>query len=223
MYQVPKKFRMNKLTTEYVYADFKSVAEYTPEYASVFFEKYADYFKTVNSLKDNTELNLFIELTWQHLHMLYVKNMYAETFAKSTTYLKIIDNDIHRLNSNSVKNDWYYGILFFEGMSSYRLGRFKMSTAIFERLTQYDGKKEDFKMWHRYAIYQQNRKISKTIMTVCIILLLTEIVFEKQITSYLLKMTMLGFALVGFIVTICIDQYLKRAIKKKPLEKVTSN
>jgi hypothetical protein len=70
---------MNKLTTEYLYADFKSVAEYTPEYASAFFEKYADYFKTVNSLKDSADLNLYIELTWQHLHMLYVKNRYAET------------------------------------------------------------------------------------------------------------------------------------------------
>jgi hypothetical protein len=212
---------MTKLTTEYLYADFKSAEEYTPEYASAFFEKYANYFKTVNSLKDNTELNLYIELTWQHLHMLYVKNMYAETFAKSTTYLKIIDNEIHRLNCGSVKNDWYYAILFIEGMSSYRLGKFKMSTAIFERLTQYDGKNENFKIWYRYSIYQQNRRISKTITIVCVILFLPEIVFEKQITSYLLKMTMLGFALAGSIATLCFDLYIKRAFKKPPLEKVS--
>lgn len=212
---------MTKLTTESLYADFKSVADYTPEYASVFFEKYADYFKTVNSFEDTPELNLFIELTWQHLHMLYVKNMYAETFAKSATYLKIKDTEIRRLNSDPVKKDWYYGILFFQGMSSYRLNKFRMSKAIFERLMQYNGTKEDFKIWHRYSIYQQNRRTSKTITAVCVILLLTEIVFEKQITSYLLKMTMLGFALVGFIATICFDQYLKRAIKKTPLEKVT--
>jgi hypothetical protein len=50
---------------------------------------------------------------------------------------------------------------------------------------------------------------------------LPEIVFEKQITSYLLKMTMLGFALAGSIATLCFDLYIKRAFKKPPLEKVS--
>jgi len=207
---------MNKLTTEYLYADFKSVAEYTPQYASAFFEKYANYFKTVNTLKDRTDLNLYIELTWQHLHMLYVKNRYAETFTTSTTYLKIIDNEIHRLDCSSAQNDWYDGILLFNGMSAYRLGAFKVSTPIFKRLTQYDGKNENFKTWYRYSIYQQNRWLSKLVTIVCAILLLTVNVFDKQITSYLLKMTMLGFATVGFIATLCFDQYIKRAFKKPP-------
>jgi hypothetical protein len=56
---------------------------------------------------------------------------------------------------------------------------------------------------------------------VCAILLLTVNVFDKQITSYLLKMTMLGFGTVGFIATLCFDQYIKRALKKPPLEKVS--
>jgi hypothetical protein len=205
---------MNKLTLEYLYADFKSATEFTTEYASIFFEKYSNYFKTVTSLKDNSDLSLYIELTCQHLHMLYVKNMYAETFAKSTTYLKIIDNEIHRLNCSSAKNDWYYEILFLKGMSSYRLGTFKTSTAIFERLTQYDGKNETFKNWYRYSICQKNRRISKTITIVCISLLLAESVFKKQITSYPLKFTMLGFAMVGLIGSLFFDQYIKRAFKK---------
>jgi hypothetical protein len=212
---------MNKLTTEYLYADFKSATEYTLQYASVFFEKYADYFKTVNTLKDSADLNLYMELTWQHLHMLYVKNRYAETFATSTTYLKIIDDEIKRLGCSSAENNWYDGILLFKGMSAYRLGAFKVSSPIFKRLIQYDGKNETFKTWYSYSIYQQNRRLSKLVTIVCAILLLTIFFFDKQITSYLLKMTMLGFAAVGFIATLCFDLYIKRAIKKPPLEEVS--
>jgi len=159
---------MNKLTLEYLYADFRSAAEFTTEYASIFFGKYSNYF-----------------------------------------------------NCSSAKNDWYYEILFLKGMSSYRLGTFKTSTAIFERLTQYDGKNEAFKNWYRYSIYRKNRRISKTITIVCILLLLTESVFKKQITSYPLKFTMLGFAMVGLIGSLFFDQYIKRAFKKTPVEKVS--
>lgn len=205
---------MNTLTIQSLHAEFMSAPEYTPEHAAAFFEKYARYLETVDPLPDSTELHVFIELAWQHLHMLNEKNSYAAVLSASTTYLTIIDRESRRLGCHLAGDEWYDCLLFIRGMAAYRLGTYPVSTPIFRRLSHDNRENGQFALWYHYSVYQQYRRTSNIVMILSAILLLVVLVFDKKISSFLLKFILLGIVFVGSIGSLCFDQYMKRVIKK---------
>src|SRR6185436_13119937 len=99
---------MTTSSIQYLYSDYRTATEYSPEYALDFFSRNALQFNNFKTFQDSNELNLYIELTWQYLNALFVKDRYNITIDQSIKYLEIIDREMERLNVTSIKNDWYY-------------------------------------------------------------------------------------------------------------------
>lgn len=201
-------------TIQHLYSDYRTTTEYSPEYSLDFFSKNAVTFNNIKNFQDSSELNIYIELTWQYLYALYEKGRYNETVDHSIKHLQTIDREIERLNLSSIKNDWYYGIILFKGMASYRLRDYKISTLVFIQLTRIDAKNENYKNWLSYSRYGQRMWISKTIAILSGVLLLTEIFFKKYIPSFMVRISLDGIALAGFIGTLFYDYYIKRSFRK---------
>ncbi len=199
---------------QFLYNDYRSATEYSPEYALDFFSRNALQFNNITSFQDSEELHLYIELTWQYLNALFVKDRYNVTVDQSIKHLEIIDRERERLNITSTKNDWYYGILFIKGMATYRLRDYKTSTLIFKRLMVVDPKNDNYKNWFNFSTYGQRMWMSKTITIVCGVILLIEIFFKSYIPSFMVRMSLDGIALTGFIGTLFYDYYIKRSFRK---------
>jgi hypothetical protein len=197
-----------------LYNDFRGTTEYSPDYTLDFFSRNAIEFNDINTFQDSDVLHLYIELTWQYINALFVKDRYNNTIDQSTKHLEIIDKEIECLCVNSIKDEWYYGILFLKGMAAYRLRDYKTSTFIFKGLTQVDSKNENYKNWLHFSKYGQRMWISAIIAIICCILLLIEIFFGKYIPSFMARISLDGIALTGFIGTILYDYYIKRSFKK---------
>ncbi len=201
-----------------LYSDYRTATEYPPDYTLDFIARNTILFNNIKSFKDADELNLYVQLSWQHLNALYGKDRFNETADNAIKYLHIIDSEIDRLNLHSSKDDWYYGLLLFKGMAIYRLRDYKTSTPIFKQLVAHDTKNENYKSWLSYSLYGQRMWISKTIVIICMVLMLIEFFFEEYIPSFIGRMSLLGIALTGLIGTSIYDYYIKRSRRKSQLK-----
>lgn len=197
-----------------LYSDYRTATEYSPEYALDFFSRNALQFNNITTFQDCDELQLYIELTWQYLNALFLKDRYNVTVDQSIKHLEIIDREMKRLHITSIKNDWYYGILFLKGMATYRLRDYKTSTLIFKQLMGVDLKNDNYKNWFNFSRYGQRMWISRTITIVCGALLLIEIFFKSYIPFFMVRISLDGMALTGFIGTLFYDYYIKRSFRK---------
>jgi hypothetical protein len=159
------------------------------------------------------ELKFYVQLAWQHCNALYLKNRFNEMADTAIKYLEIIDGEIERLKDNSVKDKWYFGILFLEGMAVYNLRDYKGSTPIFKQLSKQDPQNENYKNWLSYSLYGQRMWISKTITIICFALFAIQIFFNKLI-PFSGRMSLDGIALLGLIGTGLYDFYIKRSRRK---------
>ena len=191
------------------------MTEYSPDYALDFFSRNALQFNKITRFQDSDELHLYIELTWQYLNALFVKERYNNTVDKSIKHLEIIVREMERLNISGIKNDWYYGIHFLKGMATYRLRDYKTSVLIFKRLMETDPKNESYKNWFDFSRYGQRIWISHTITIVCAAILIIEIFFNKYIPSFMVRISLDGIALTGIIGTLFYDYYIKRNFRKR--------
>jgi hypothetical protein len=205
---------MTTTSIENLYEDYRAVSEYPPDYTLDFFQKNAIYLKNLPAFKNDNELKLFIELSWQHVNALYLKDRYNETVDNAINYLKIINSKINQHDLTFIKDDWYYGILLVKGIATYRLQDYKTSTAIFEELTEHDSKNENYKNWLRYSMYGKRLWISKTIAVLCAVLFLAEVFFKKYISSFYLRFSLDSIALIGLIGTLIYDYYIKISFRK---------
>jgi hypothetical protein len=208
---------MATASIESIYIDYRTAPEFPPDYTLQFFEKNDIFLKNL-AIKNNNALTLFIELAWQHLNALYQKDRYNETFDNALRYLRIIDGKINEHNNATKKNEWYYGILFFEGMAAYQLRAYKISTPVFKELTEHDSKSDNYKNWLRYSKHGQRLWISKTITVVCGLLLLIEIFFKKYIPSFFLRISLDGIALVGIMGVSIYEYQINRSFRKSNLK-----
>lgn len=206
---------MAATTIQQLFDEYTSAPDDRPEYVLDFFTRNAIPFNNVNTFQNSYELHLYIELIWQYLNALSKKDRYNDTINNAIKFIPIIDSEIERLNSSSIKDEWYYGIFFFKGIAAYRLHDYKTSTLVFNQLVNHDIKNENYKIWLSYSSYGQRIWISKTIMVVCGLLLLTEIFFKKYLPSFMIRISLDGIALTGFIGTMIYDYYIKRSFRKK--------
>jgi len=205
-------------TIQQLFNEYTSAPDDQPEYVLDFFMRNAIPFNNVNAFQNSDELHLYIELIWQYLNALYKKDRYNDTINNAIKYMLIIDSEIARLNSSSIRDEWYYGIFFFKGIAAYRLRDYKTATVVFKKLVNHDKKNENYKIWLSHSSYGQRMWISKTIMVACGLLLLTEIFFKKYLPSFMVKISLDGIALTGFIGTMIYDYYIKRSFRKKRQE-----
>jgi hypothetical protein len=205
---------MGTNSIQLLYSDYRTATEYSPEYVLDFFSRNALQFNNITRFQDGDELHLYIELTWQYLNALFIKDRYNVTVDQSIKHLEIIDREMEHLNITSIKNDWYYGILFLKGMATYRLRDYKTSTLIFKRLIEVDPENDNYKNWLNSSRYGQRMWISRTITIICVALLLIEIFFKKYIPSFIARLSLDGIALTGFIVILFYDYYIKRSFRK---------
>jgi hypothetical protein len=205
---------MGTNSIQILYSDYRTATEYSPDYTLDFFSKNALRFNNIIRFQNSDELNLYIELTWQYVNALFVKDRYNVTIDQSKKHLEIIDEEMERLNINSINNDWYYGILLLKGMATYRLRDYKTSTLIFKRLMEVDPQNDNYKNWYNFSRYGQRMWISRTITILCCALLLFEIFFKKYIPSFLVGISLDGLALTGIIGTLVYDHFIKRSFRR---------
>ncbi len=197
-----------------LYNEYRSAPNYQPDYVLDFFTKNAISFNNINTFQNSDELHLYIELIWQYLNALYKKDRYNETINNAIKYIQIIESQIVRLGSSSIKDEWYYGVFFFKGMAAYRLRDYKTVTFVFKQLANHDIKNENYKMWLNYSRYGQRKWISKTIMIICALLLLTEFFFRKYLPFFVVGISLDGIALLGFIGVLIYDYYIQRSLRE---------
>lgn len=201
-------------TIESIYFDYRKATEYPPEYTLDFFTRNSIFFSNLKTFKDEEELKLYCELLYQNLSALYQKGRYNDTVDTAKKILEFINAEIVRLKFRALDDDWYYGILLFEGMALYNLRDYKASTNIFRRLTEHDKKNENFSDWLNYSLYGQRMWISKTIAVLCGVLILIEIFFHRLIPSFFIRISLDGVALIGLVSTGIYDYYIKRSFRK---------
>jgi tetratricopeptide (TPR) repeat protein len=204
-------------TIETIYNDFRSAKQFSNDYAIDFFETNPVSLSDFKTFKDRNDLKFFIELVWQYANALYLKNRYNDTIDKTIKYFPVIESEVERVGDRTLKDDWYYGILFLKGMASYNLRDYKASTPIFKQLVARDPKNENYQKWLNYSLYGQRMWISKTIVIVCCALIAIEIFFGKYVPS-IARMSLDGIALLGLIGTGVYDYYIKRSRRKSSLK-----
>jgi hypothetical protein len=200
-----------------IYNNYRSVGEYSTDYTLDFFKKNAIAMNNPGTLENNNELKLYIELAWQHLNALYQKDRYNETADNAIKYLKVVDGKINQERMAFIKDNWYYGILLYNGMANYQLHDYRTSVSIFRQLTEQDSKNEHYKNWLAHSKYRQRLWISKTITVLCALLLLIEIFFKKYI-PFVAGISLDSIALVGIVGTLIYDYYMNRSFRKSKIK-----
>jgi hypothetical protein len=117
-----------------IYSDFRASFENSPDFVINFFANHSVYFNNITSFKNQEDLGLFIELTWQYLNAIYAKSRFSEITNTVDQKLAIIDNELGRLSANDLKNDWYYGLHLIKGMALFHDGDYKTAGSIFKGL-----------------------------------------------------------------------------------------
>lgn len=199
---------------EKIYNDFRADFENSSDYVIDFYSKNNLFLNNIKTFTDKEELRLFIEIVWQYLHAVYQKDRFNETVDFVDKNLKLIHSELTRLNADELKDDWYNGILHFKGMASYRLRDFKTSTQIYKHLTKTDPNNDSFKNWLNYSSYGQRLWLVNTISILCGLLFVTVIVFQEQIQSFELRVSILGLGLLGLIGNWGYEYYIKRSFRK---------
>lgn len=98
-------------TVQKLYSEFRSAIEHSPDSTLDFFTQNSILLKNIKSFQIGFELDLYIQLAWQHLNALYKKNRFNDTADNAIKYLQIVDGEIERLNLYSLKGNWYFGLL----------------------------------------------------------------------------------------------------------------
>jgi len=204
-------------TIETIYNSFRGIKQHSIDHTINFFETSPISLSEFKSFKERKDLKFFIELTWQYTNALFQKHHYNETIDKIILYFPIIENEIERLGDNTLKDNWYYGILFFQGMASHNLHDFKTATPIFKQLLLQDPKNDNYKDWYNSSLYGKRMRISKSIMIVCLTLFAIAILFHKYF-PFNVKMSLEGIALLGLMATTIYDYYTKRSRRKNGIE-----
>jgi len=203
---------------ENIYSDFRTNYVDKPDFTIDFFEKNSIYFNCIKQLNNKEELRLYIQLVCKYAEANYYKDHFNIAVDIVNKQQPFIDNEIHSLNANDLKDDWYYYLQFVKGMASYRLRDYKTSTPIFKKLVEYDTKNDNFKNWLRNSLYGKRMWISTTIIITCIALVTIDIIFGNYIPSFIVRISFVGVALTGLFVTGFYYYYLKRSRRKSQLK-----
>lgn len=200
-----------------LYNEFLGTSETTnPDITLAFFMKHESFFNNLNHFESEADLKVYIFLVWQYVNALFQKNRFNETIDSISKFQFIADKNIEKIPIK--KDDWYYGILFINGIAYYRLRDYKNAIPIFKKLVTEDSKNENYRLWLFDAQFESRRRFANIIFIVSAALLLIEILSKSIITSATIRLCIDAVSLCGIIFYFIFDWSAKksrRIIKKK--------
>ena len=150
----------------------------------------------------------------KYVEAIYFKNRFNLAVDIIDKKQIFIDAEIQHLNAHQLKDDWYYGLQFFKGMSCYNLKDYKTAERIFKKLTEYDGQNERFKLWLEHAKYGLRSRMVTMATFVCLGVGATEMIFKSQIPNYYVRQSMLIVAACGMFASLGYEAYIKRKLRE---------
>jgi hypothetical protein len=199
---------------ENIYNEYKTTHKEGPSFTIDFYKNNSLFLDNITTFRDSEELRLYIELTWQYLNAKFGKCHYTDVVDIISKKRPLIDSEISRLDSDKLKDDWYYGIVFFGAMSSYNLKDYKTATPIFQELVNYDNKSDRYKNWLNYSIYGQRTWIMRSVYIISILLIGIQIILDKFVTPFAFKGNLLYLGLLGLVSAGLYDYYMKSQFRK---------
>ena len=209
---------MSNSPIENIYFEFKTTYQERPEFTIDFYNKNSIHLNNLKSFKNKEELKYYIELIWQYLNANFKKHYYNEIIHFAHQPQQFIDREIGKLNANELKDNWYYGIVFFVGQSNYNIKDYKTSTPIFKQLVKVDSKNDLYIKWLRYSQYGQQLWIVKTVWIVSICLILITMFAGKYIPNKNIKIAMDLMGILLLVGNWSYDYYIKRSFRKSKFE-----
>ena len=194
---------------ENIYNNFRINYQDKPNFTLDFYNTNAVLLNNVKTFTDSEQLRLYIELLCHYLSAKYQKCHYNDILQIVDEKKPIIDKEISRLDSSKLKDNWYYGLIFYKGMASYNLKDYKTATPIFKELVNFDSKNDRYKNWLRYSQYGQRIWISQIINIACCAIFVLSFFAGEQILSPLANLWMVGSAFVGLTLATGYDYYIK--------------
>lgn len=200
---------------ENIYNEYRNNAyKNNPDFTIDFYNNNSILLNNIKTFQNIEQLKLYVKLLWHYINAKFTKCHYKDIIELVDSKRPFIDNEIFRLGNIKIKDDWYYGLIFFSGMSSYHLNDFKMATPIFKELVNYDSKNDRYRIWLNYSKYGQRKWISWIIHIICVCTLAIVIFFDDFIPSTALKLWIVGLALFGLILSFGIDIYIKFSLRR---------
>ena len=197
-----------------IYNEYKITHKEGPSFTIDFYDNNLIFLNNITSFQDIEELRLYIELLWQYLNAKYAKCHYKDVVATVTIKRPLIDSEIMRLNSDKLKDDWYYGIIFFGGMSSYNLKDYKIATPLFKELVNHDNKSDRYKNWLNYSIAGEPGWITNSVYVSSLLLMGIQILLDKFYTPFAFNGSLLNLGVLGLVSAGLYDFYNKYRFRK---------
>lgn len=198
-----------------IYNDLWADFENNPEIVIELYSKNSLFFNNMKTFKEPEDLGCFIEIVWHYLNAVYRKNRYNETIDFADKNLKIIDSELIRLNANTLKDDYYNGILHLKGMAAFQLRDYKTSTSIYRYLTVADPKNENFKNWLSSSSYRKKIWLVNTIYIVFFLSMLAYAFGKEYIEIFEIRISILVIGISGLIGNMGYEQYVNRSFRRK--------
>jgi hypothetical protein len=158
-----------------LFIDFTESYVDSPDFVIDFYNQNIIIIKNTTAFKDKEELKIYIELTCRYIQAVYAKDHFNETIDKVDGFISFIDKEINRLNSEDLKDDFYYSLSFHKGMASYNLRDYKTASLIFKNLMTIDSKNDTFKIWLNYSRYGERLWLVNLIYVFAAICLFSDI------------------------------------------------
>ena len=205
---------MSNISIKTIYDEYLGSYTNEPSFTIEFWNINSVFLNNVKTFSDLEQLRLYIELTWQYINAKFSKCHYNDICDFVSKRRLLIDSEIERLDGEKLRDNWYYGILFFSGMSSFNLKDYKSSTPLFKELVQYDQKNDNYKDWLNNSIYGQRLGLSRAITIISLILFFFNLIFEKRFFSRSQSLLIETIAFLGFIGTLGYEYFIQRTLRK---------
>ena len=197
-----------------IYSEFITKNDHSADYAISFYERKSIFFNHNKQLTNKGEVGLYIELICRFTEAYYQKEHFTIAIDIVDKQQAFIDSEIERLNAGEIKDSLYHSIQFVKGMATYKLKDFKASFEIFESLTHYDSKNDNYRNWLNLSRFGQKMRLIRILNITFFGLVVIEIIFKSHIPNYYLRQTIVGVGLIGLISIWAYEYYLKRNQRK---------
>ena len=200
---------------ENTFAVYKATRQPTAAFHIDFYNSNKVFLNSIKQFRDSEELWIYIELNWYYLSDLSKKAHLNDLVDIAEKIRPIIDAEIKRFGAEKLKDNRYYGLLYFYALASYNLRDYKTATPLFRELVKSDPKNDNFKKWLEYSVLGQRQMLLMTISIVGLVIFFAELIFGKK---YLLPWTRVWIDAIAFIAlmtSLGYDYYVRRKLRKK--------
>ncbi len=203
---------------ENTFAVYKTTRQPTASFHIDFYNSNKVFLNSIKQFRDSEELSIFIELNWYYLNDLSKRSYLNDLVDAAEKIRPLIDAEIKRLGAEKLRDNKYFGLLYYYAVASYDLHDYKTATPLFRELIKFDQKNDKFKKWLEYSIYGQRKMLLMTISIVSLLVFLAEIFFGKKYLLPWARVWIDAIAFIGIMTAIGCDYYVNRKLirRKRP-------